>query len=259
MDDDPTQRRYRVGDIGRAAANPPRADAFDHLSRLGLHALLDIGTTGFWRRLQPPASSDVETFDRCFEVRIVANELLGVEGHDRALMAPKPRAKAQAISASASGEQVFRVRALSSQIGGLETSMAHAAAQSVSNAELLLSTGASERSVAIDHQLKVFESYEQGFASDLGDCGRSDPCTEVPRLGPFEPKRGLDRHTSGCGVGSLFRVTRVANWRDAVVLYLPVEICPYCVISFMSAERSWRSCWWCQPVFPGQRPSRAVT
>jgi len=139
------------------------ADAFDHLSRIGLDALLDMGTTGFWRRLQPPASRDVETFDRAFEARMVANELLGVEGHDRALMAPKLRAKAQAISANASDQEVFRVRAVSSQIGWLETSMADAAAQAVSNVELLLSAGASEGSVAIDHQLKIFESYERGL------------------------------------------------------------------------------------------------
>ncbi len=138
-------------------------DAFDHLSRFGLDALLDMGTTGFWRRFQPPASSDVDTFDRAFEVRMLANELLGVDEHDRLLMAPKLRAKSQAISANASDEEVFRVRAVSSQIGWLETSMADAAAQAVSNVELLLSAGASEGSVAIDHQLKVFESYECGL------------------------------------------------------------------------------------------------
>ena len=41
--------------------------------------------------------------------------------------------------------------------------MAEAAAQAVSNVELLLSTGASEDSVAIDNQLKVFESHERGL------------------------------------------------------------------------------------------------
>lgn len=139
------------------------ADAFDHLSRSGLDALLDMGTTGFWRRFQPLASCDVETFDRAFEARMVANELLGVDKHDRLLMAPKLRAKAQAISAALSDKAVFRVRAVSSQIGWLETSMADAAAQAVSNVELLLSAGTPEGSVAIDHHLKVFESYECGL------------------------------------------------------------------------------------------------
>jgi hypothetical protein len=131
------------------------SDAHDHLSRLGLDALLDMGTTRFWRRFQAPVSSDMETFDRCFEVRMVANELLGVDEHDRLLMAPKLRAKSRAISASLSGEEIFRVRAVSSQIGWLETSMADAAAQAVSNVELLLSAGASEGSVAIGYQLKI--------------------------------------------------------------------------------------------------------
>jgi hypothetical protein len=138
-------------------------DAFDHLSRLGLDALLDMETTGFWRRFQPPASSDVDTFDRCFGVRMVANELLGVDEHDRLLMAPKLRAKAQATSANASDKEVFRVRAVSSQIGWIETSMADAAAEAIASVELFLSAGASERSVAIDHQLKIFESYECGL------------------------------------------------------------------------------------------------
>jgi hypothetical protein len=138
-------------------------DAFDHLRRLGLDALLDMGTTRFCRRLRPPVSSDMETFDRCFEVRVVANELLGVDEHDRLLMAPKLHAKTQVISANASDHEVFRVRAVSSQIGWLETSMADVAAQAVSNVEMLLSAGASESSVAIDHQLKIFESYERGL------------------------------------------------------------------------------------------------
>jgi hypothetical protein len=138
-------------------------DAHDHLSRFGLDALLDMGTKKFFRRFQPPAPSDVETFERCFEVRMVADELLGVDEHDHTLMAPKLRAKAQAISANASDDEVFWVRAVSSQIGWLETSLADAAAQAVSNVELLLSAGASDSSVAIDHQLKVFESYERGL------------------------------------------------------------------------------------------------
>ncbi len=122
-----------------------------------------MGTTGYWRRLQPPTSRDVETFDRAFEVRMVANELLGVDEQDRLLMAPKLRAKTQAISANASSEEVFRVRAVSSQIGWLETSMADAAAEAIASVELLLSGGKSEGSVAIDHQLNIFDAYECGL------------------------------------------------------------------------------------------------
>jgi hypothetical protein len=138
-------------------------DAFDHLSRFGLDALLAMGTAGFWRSCRPLASTDARVFDRAFEIRMTANELIGVDEHDRFLMAPKLLAKSRTISASASSEEVFRVRSVSSQIGWLETSMADAAAEAVSNVELLLSTGGSEDSVAIDNQLRIFESYEFGL------------------------------------------------------------------------------------------------
>ena len=45
----------------------------------------------------------------------------------------------------------------------LETSIADAAANAVSNVELLLSAGTTESSVTIDNQFKIFESYEQGL------------------------------------------------------------------------------------------------
>jgi hypothetical protein len=41
--------------------------------------------------------------------------------------------------------------------------MAGTAAEAVSNVELLLGAGASEASMAIDHQLKIFESRECGL------------------------------------------------------------------------------------------------
>jgi hypothetical protein len=108
-------------------------------------------------------SPDVKAFDRAFEVRITANEILGVEEHDRLLMTPKLRTRSEAMSAGRSDGEVFRVRAVSSQIGWLETSLADVAAEAVSNVELLLVTGASENSALIHHQLKVFESYERGL------------------------------------------------------------------------------------------------
>jgi hypothetical protein len=139
------------------------SDAFDHLSRFGLDALLDMGTARFWRRFRPRLSPDARAFDRAFEVRMTASDLLGVDEHDRLLMAPKLRAKSQTMSANASDREVFRVRAVWSQIGWLETSMAAAAAEAVSNVESLLSRGASEGSVAIDNQLKVVELHEKGL------------------------------------------------------------------------------------------------
>jgi hypothetical protein len=154
------------------------SEAFDHLSRFGLAALLDMGTARFWRRFRPLVLPDARAFDRAFEVRMTANDLLGVEDQDRLLMAPKLRAKSLAISANASEGEVFRVRAVSSQIGWLGTSMADAAAQAVSNVELLLSAGASEGSVAIDHQLKVFDAYECGL---LATWETSDTLICVPK------------------------------------------------------------------------------
>lgn len=58
---------------------------------------------------------DEETFDRTVEVRRRANERLGLDEPCRTLVAPKLRAKSQGISANLSGEEVFRVRAVSSQ------------------------------------------------------------------------------------------------------------------------------------------------
>jgi hypothetical protein len=114
----------------------------------------------FWRRCLRPESPDATAINRAFEVRMLATELLRVDEHDRLLMAPKLRAKSRAMFSNASDHEVFQVRAVSSQIGWLETSMADAAAEAVSNVELLLGAGASEASVAIDHQFRVFETFE---------------------------------------------------------------------------------------------------
>jgi hypothetical protein len=139
------------------------ACAFNHLGRFSLDALLDMGSARFWRRAQPPVSPDEETFERAFEVRMTANELLGVEGHDRTLMAPKLLAKAKVMSSKVSDEELLRVRCVSAQIGWLETSLAEAAAQAVANVELLLSSRVPKESMEIDHQLMVFEMYERGL------------------------------------------------------------------------------------------------
>jgi hypothetical protein len=139
------------------------SDAFEHLSRFGLDALLDMGTARFWRRSLRPESPDAGTRDRAFEVRLLANELLGVEQQDGLLMAPKLLAKSRAISAAALESELFRVRAVSSQVGWLETSLADVAAEAVSNVELLMVTGASEGSAPIHHQLRVFETFECGL------------------------------------------------------------------------------------------------
>jgi hypothetical protein len=153
-------------------------DAFDHLCGFGLETLLDMGSASFWRRVQPPAPRDIETFDRAFEALMLANELLAVHECDRTLMAPKLLAKSLARSSNSSDCEVFRVRSVCSQIGWLETSSAEVAAQAVSNVDLLLSAGASESSVAIDHQLTVFEVNECGL---LATWETADALVCVPR------------------------------------------------------------------------------
>lgn len=138
-------------------------DAHDHLSGFGLDALLDMGPASFWRPAQACSSHDIAASERAFEVRMLANELLRVDEQDAILMAPKLSARSDAMLANLSDRDVFRVRAVSSQIGWLETSMADAAAAAVAQVELLLSTGSPEDSVAIDHQLQVFASHECGL------------------------------------------------------------------------------------------------
>jgi hypothetical protein len=154
-------------------------DAFDHLSRFGLDALLDMGTASFWRRVQPPLPRDEETFNRTFEARMMANELLGVDERDRTLLAPKLLAKSVATSANLPNGEVFRVRAVSAQIGWLETSLAETAAQAISNVEALLGMGESERSMAIDSQLMAFEMHEHGL---MATWETPDALICVPRL-----------------------------------------------------------------------------
>jgi hypothetical protein len=68
-------------------------------------------------------------------------------------MTPKLLAKCQAISANLSAKEILLVRAVSSQIGWLETSLAEATAQAVANVELLLSA-VPEGSVAVASGLK---------------------------------------------------------------------------------------------------------
>jgi hypothetical protein len=78
------------------------ADASEYLSRLGLEALLDMGTATFWRGVEPHGTDDAEVLEHAFAVRMLADDIVGAEQCDRMLLAPKLRAKAQAVSANAS-------------------------------------------------------------------------------------------------------------------------------------------------------------
>jgi hypothetical protein len=78
-------------------------------------------------------------------------------------MAPKLAARFDATHRGAPAQEVFGIRAVLSQIGWLETSLAAAAAQAICDVELALHCGVPEDSGGIDHQLRVFEAHEVGL------------------------------------------------------------------------------------------------
>jgi hypothetical protein len=137
--------------------------AHDLLSSHGLDELLRMGMAGFWRRRASSGPFDDRSLDLSFVLRGVVADIVGVEHHDRALMAPKLLAKSRAIAEGASAKAIFEARAVSAQIGWLETCLPVAAAQAVADIELFLSAGSAETDEPVYHQLKVFEAYELGL------------------------------------------------------------------------------------------------
>jgi hypothetical protein len=139
------------------------AGAFEHLSRYPLCDLMQMGTARFWPAPPPFAATDEDAAERSFELYWHAAHVLRVEEHARAFMAPKVIAKRRAIGAQFSSEAIFEARAVAAQIGWLETSLPATAAKAVSAIEDLLSAGHGEDSLAIYHQLIVFEACEHGL------------------------------------------------------------------------------------------------
>jgi len=137
--------------------------AHDLLSSHGLDELLRMGTGEIWRRRAPSGPFDDRSLDLSFVLRGLVADIVGIEHHDGALMAPKLLAKCRAIAENASTEAVFEVRAIAAQIGWLETSLPVAAAQAVADIELLLSVGSAETDELVYHQLKIFEAFELGL------------------------------------------------------------------------------------------------
>jgi hypothetical protein len=115
--------------------------AFDHLSRYGLDALLQMDNASLWRRAGPSTHFDDQSLDLSLVLGGVVADIVGAEEHDRALMAPKLLAKSKAMAGNASVEAVFKVRAVAAQISWLETCMPIAAAEAVVNVETLLDSG----------------------------------------------------------------------------------------------------------------------
>jgi len=141
--------------------NPTRA--FEHLTRYGLDELVQMETATFWPAPPPFPMTNEEAAERGFELYWHAAQILKAEEHDRAFLAPKVIAKRRAIEAQFSSEAIFEVRANAAQIGWIETSLPAAAAIAVSAIEDLLWAGHGEDSLAIYHQLNVFEACEHGL------------------------------------------------------------------------------------------------
>jgi hypothetical protein len=96
--------------------------------------------------LETAPTTNEEAAERSFELYWLAAQLLRVEEHDRALMAPKLVAKERAIAGQSWPDSIFEAKAVAAQIGWLETSLPAAAAQALHAVEDLLSSGHSEAS-----------------------------------------------------------------------------------------------------------------
>jgi hypothetical protein len=101
--------------IARGYADPPvikwLADpscAFDHLSGYGLDALLQMSTASLWRRARPSSRLDAESLDLSLVLGRLIADIVGVEDHDRALMAPKLLSKSKAMAGNASYRGIAR-------------------------------------------------------------------------------------------------------------------------------------------------------
>jgi hypothetical protein len=137
--------------------------AFEHLSRYGRAELVRMRSASFWHGPMPSAGIGEDDPERWFDLYQRATDLLRVDEHDLALMAPKLTAKRRATEVQHPRQAIFRIRAVAAHIGWLETSLPATAAESICAIEDLLSIGHAESSQAIYHQLRVFEAYENGL------------------------------------------------------------------------------------------------
>jgi hypothetical protein len=140
------------------------ADAHAYLSHQGLEALLKADVARFWK------FDDSEVLQRGFDypesaydAQSEAEEVFRVDEREADVSAPKQRAKARAIANNLSTQDLFHTRAVSSQIGWLETVIARAAAYSIYQMELLLSMRIREDAVEITLLRDVFDVHEHGL------------------------------------------------------------------------------------------------
>jgi hypothetical protein len=140
------------------------SDAHAYMSHQGLEALLKADVARFWK------FDDSEVLQRGFDypesaydAQSEAEGVFRVDEREADVSAPKQRAKARAIANNISTQDVFHARAVSSQIGWLETVISRAAAYSIYQIELLLSSGVSTDAAAIGRLIDVFDVHEQGL------------------------------------------------------------------------------------------------
>lgn len=143
---------------------PDPSSAYAHLSGYGLDELLKMGSATLWSGRALPWRGDDRSLNntRCVRLEVVW-DIVGVEEHDQALMAPKLLAKSAAMAGGMSAQGVFEVRAIAAQIGWLETSLPVAACNAVDEIDFLLSSGMSEDDELVRHHLKAFGAYELGL------------------------------------------------------------------------------------------------
>jgi hypothetical protein len=152
--------------------------AFEHLRRYPLNELALMPTAQLWPFPPPVSAGGRDAAEHSFELCWHATQVLRVEEHGRALMAPKLAYKAKAIASQSRSELIFEARAIAAEIGWIETSLPGAAAAAIRAVEDLLSAGHAEGSMAIYHQLRAFEAFEHGL---LATWETPDELVCVPR------------------------------------------------------------------------------
>ncbi|QDW35843.1 hypothetical protein FFI89_001020 [Bradyrhizobium sp. KBS0727] len=158
---------------------PDPFSAYAHLSHHGLDELLKMAPATLWSCAALLQRADDRSLKnkRCVRFEFVW-DIVGVEEHDRALMAPKLRAKSAAMTGGISAEGVFEARAIAAQIGWLETSLPVAACHAVDEIDFFLTSGMSENDEVIRHHLRAFRAYELGL---LGTWETPEAVICVPR------------------------------------------------------------------------------
>jgi hypothetical protein len=157
--------REVAGERGRPVIKwlPDPKRAFEHLRRYPLDELAQMPTAQFWPFPSPVLAASDDEEERSVELYLHATQVLGVEEHGRALMAPKLSYKEEAIATRSCPESILEARAVASEIGWIETTLPAVAARAIRSVEDLLSAGHAEGSMEIYHQLMVFEAFEHGL------------------------------------------------------------------------------------------------